>query len=164
MLTGKSVHNQRIEKLWRDVFVDVLSHFYELFYFLEEQNLLDSFNEIHLSALHCVYLPLINEKLIIWRNAWARHRIRTAKYSPLKLWISGQMNNPVGIELTEEEMEYFGTEGFVEHAEDEDDRPILAGLPTVSEEIMRYLQNLRATPNVNFGIVNIFEELGALHT
>ncbi|XP_052281363.1 uncharacterized protein LOC127878877 [Dreissena polymorpha] len=33
MLTGKSTHNQRIERLWRDVYDGVLSYFYDLFYF-----------------------------------------------------------------------------------------------------------------------------------
>lgn len=31
MLSGKSTHNQRIEKLWRDVYDGVLSYFYDLF-------------------------------------------------------------------------------------------------------------------------------------
>lgn len=35
-LVGKSVHNQRIERLWRDVFQDVLANFYELFSLMEE--------------------------------------------------------------------------------------------------------------------------------
>lgn len=31
MLVGKSTHNQRIERLWRDIFEGVLSFFYDLF-------------------------------------------------------------------------------------------------------------------------------------
>ncbi|KAL3831766.1 hypothetical protein ACJMK2_023473 [Sinanodonta woodiana] len=34
-LTGKSVHNSRLERLWRDVYNAVLSLFYELFVSLE---------------------------------------------------------------------------------------------------------------------------------
>ena len=33
MLTGKSTHNQRLERLWRDIFNNVLGYYYELFYF-----------------------------------------------------------------------------------------------------------------------------------
>ena len=104
MITGKSTHNQRIERLWRDVYTGVMSYFYELFYFMEEPGLLDPLNEVHLACLHYVYLPKINEKLKIWNKAWATHRMRTTKTSPLKLWISGQMNNQVGIELTDDLM------------------------------------------------------------
>ena len=70
MITGKSTHNQRIDQLWRDVYTGVLSYFYELFYFMEEQGgLLDPLNEVHLACLHYVYLPKINEKLKIWNKA-----------------------------------------------------------------------------------------------
>lgn len=41
IIVGKSTHYQRIERLWRDIFEGVLSYFYELFYFTEEQNLVD---------------------------------------------------------------------------------------------------------------------------
>lgn len=35
MITGCSVHNQRIERLWRDMFEGVLYIYYHLFYHLE---------------------------------------------------------------------------------------------------------------------------------
>lgn len=44
MITGKSTRNQRIERLWRDVFEGVLSFFYNLFYFMEDQGFLDPLN------------------------------------------------------------------------------------------------------------------------
>ena len=41
-LVGKSTHlNQRSERLWRDVFDVVLCLYYNLYYFLEDQGLLD---------------------------------------------------------------------------------------------------------------------------
>ena len=54
IITGRSTHNQRIERLWRDVFQGVLSFFYHLFYFLE--NLLDPLNINHIAALHHTYI------------------------------------------------------------------------------------------------------------
>ena len=35
-ITGPSVHNERIERLWRDVFVGCLYIYYSLFWYLEE--------------------------------------------------------------------------------------------------------------------------------
>jgi len=86
MITGKSTHNQRIERLWRDVFNGVLSLYYELFYFLEDIGQLDALNKFHLAALHYIYLPIINDKIKLWCKAWCTHRLRTVKTSPLRLW------------------------------------------------------------------------------
>ncbi len=35
-ITGQSTHNQRIERLWRDLFTGCISFFYSFFYFLED--------------------------------------------------------------------------------------------------------------------------------
>ena len=56
MITGNSTHNQRIERLWRDTHRSVTILYYRLFYFLESQGLLDPLNEIHIFALHYVYI------------------------------------------------------------------------------------------------------------
>ena len=90
MLTGSSVHNQRIERLWRDLHSSVTKLFYRLFYFLEEHELLDPSDELQLYALHYVYLPRINKALDEFRSAWNHHRIRTAhNKSPYQLFTAG---------------------------------------------------------------------------
>ena len=60
VLVGSSVHNQRIERLWRDSHRCVTSIYYRLFYYMEENDMLDPLDEEHLFALHFVYLPKIN--------------------------------------------------------------------------------------------------------
>ena len=56
-LVGSSVHNQRIERLWRDLHRCAIQLFYRMFYYMEYNNLLDPINEKHLFALHYVFLP-----------------------------------------------------------------------------------------------------------
>lgn len=144
MITGKSTHNQRIERLWRDVFTGVLSYYYELFYFMEEEGILDPLDDTHLACLHYVYLPKINAKINIWKRAWENHRMRTTKTSPLKLWISGQMNNPVGINISEEDLKLYGIEGDigdVESTEGVSARPIFSAPRVLNSNVSDTLNN-----------------------
>ena len=113
MITGKSAHNQRIERLWRDVYEAVLGFYYDLFYFMEDNQILDPF----------IYLPKINEKLKIWQNAWSRHRIHTVRSSPLRLWLAGQMQDP-GPDVSILDLNNYGVEGIVTDDEDRDNRPV----------------------------------------
>ena len=148
MLTGKSTHNQRIERLWRDVYTGVLSYYYELFYFMEEEKILDPLNDIHLSCLHYIFLPKINDKLQIWRNAWAKHRMRTTKTSPLKLWIAGQTNNPIGLNIID--VDSYGVEGIIDTDDDifEGGRPIFTAPNLLNENIITILEhNLNSENN-----------------
>ena len=90
MITGSSVHNQRIERLWRDMHKCVTILYYKLFYFLEHHGILDPLNEHHLWALHYVFVPRINRALEEFVNSWNHHSIRTAGHqSPHQLFTAG---------------------------------------------------------------------------
>lgn len=52
-------------------------------------------NEVHVKALHFVFIPRIQEHLDKFRAAFIRRPLRTANYrTPLQLWISGQILDP----------------------------------------------------------------------
>ena len=78
-IAGRSVHNQRIERFWRDVTVATAGTFRELFMFLESQQMLDPENVADLFSLHYVFLPRIQKSLNVFREAWSRHRLSTER-------------------------------------------------------------------------------------
>ena len=88
--SGKSTHNQRIERLWQDVYGGCLFLFYQLFQYLEVNHLLDADNDVHIWCLHYIYLLMINSHLQTWKNAWIHHPLSTEKNkTPMQLWIGG---------------------------------------------------------------------------
>ena len=89
-ITGRSVHNQRIERLWRDVFAGCISLFYNMFYALEDAGLLDPANEKDIYSLHYVYTCRIQYQLDIFRESYSHHKLRSEKnMTPYQLWIMG---------------------------------------------------------------------------
>ncbi|XP_014673007.1 PREDICTED: uncharacterized protein LOC106813386 [Priapulus caudatus] len=90
VIVGTSVHNQRIERMWRDVYAKVLAIYYRLFYHLEDHGILDLSSNIHLFALHYVFVQRIQQDLSRWAAAHNNHGLRTEHHqTPMQLWMSG---------------------------------------------------------------------------
>ena len=84
------MHNQCIERLWRDMHRCATQYFHRLFYYMEHHAFLDPINEHHLFALHYIYLQKINKALSQFSRGWNSHGIRTEHgMSPNQLFTSG---------------------------------------------------------------------------
>ena len=59
VICGKNTHNQHIEALWRDVCNGGTGLFHEIVSYMEDEEILDPFNEFDLTALHHVCLLLM---------------------------------------------------------------------------------------------------------
>lgn len=89
ILTGSSIHNQRVERMWRDVRRIVVRQYYNLFFYLEENQLLDPYNDLDLYSLHYVYIPRINRALDEYVRQHNNHPVRTESHrTPLQLFYS----------------------------------------------------------------------------
>jgi len=89
-ITGRSVHNQRIERMWRDVFSQCTILFHRLFTFMECNGMLDVDNELHLFSLQYVFISRINHSLCSFRDGWNNHPLSSEGHlTPIQLWISG---------------------------------------------------------------------------
>ena len=94
IITGKSVHNQRVEILHRDVTNGVLRGYIDHFKLLESHGLLDRDNKIHLFAVHFVYQTRINRFLQEFVDHWNHHiLISENNSSPLQLWTHGVLQH-----------------------------------------------------------------------
>ena len=69
--------------------------------YLEDTNILDIDNEIHLFSLHYVFLPRLNQSLHEFIHMWNNHPLGTERnMSPAQLWMTGE--HPAETELTEQ--------------------------------------------------------------
>ncbi|XP_045029468.1 uncharacterized protein LOC116926095 [Daphnia magna] len=88
-IRGRSVHNTRIERTWREVLRVALSPFRELFYLMEGEGILDVSNNMHIFSLHFVFRSLIEKSLDEFCAMWDSHKLRTEGLSPIQLFTLG---------------------------------------------------------------------------
>ena len=89
VITGSSVHNARIECLWRDLRRIVVRPFANLFYYMEDCSLLDPMNDTQLSALHYIYQPRINLSLREFTLQYNHHPLTVQNQSPFQIFHEG---------------------------------------------------------------------------
>lgn len=118
---------------------------------MEDNQILDPLSDVHLAALHFIYLPTINEKLKIWQNAWSRRRIRTIRSSPLRLWLAGQMQDP-GPDASMLDLNNYGVEGIVTDDEVRDNRPVFCPLVIEIDEPCKTELYSKTYTSFNHGI------------
>jgi hypothetical protein len=87
-ITGRSVHNQRIERLLRGLRQFVIGYYRDHFYYLDSENMLDPSNVLHLFGIHYVFLPRINRSIGEFVMQWNNHSLSSAhSNTPLQLWM-----------------------------------------------------------------------------
>ncbi|CAL8279997.1 unnamed protein product [Merluccius merluccius] len=128
-IRGRSTHNQRIERLWRDLWNGITNTYHSLFHLFTSEGTLDPDNEMHIWALHYIYLPRINRDLELFSNRWNNHGIRTEGHrTPLQIFVQGSLS--LQGQPLRAVVDIFAVQGTDDiAAAQEEHRPMETGLP-----------------------------------
>ena len=102
-IAGPSARDQRIERLWRDVFRCVFHMFYYIFYALEDEQLIDIENTVDMLALR-LFLRRINQALNEFKELRSNHPWHTeSNWTPNQVSLNGMLNpsNPLAENLVD---------------------------------------------------------------
>ena len=94
----RSVHNIRIERLWRDFTSGIGMKWKELFQSLEHHDGLDADSDAHIWLLHRLFLSAINQDLLEWAETWNSHTLSIhgeRQRSPRDMFVFGMLQNGV---------------------------------------------------------------------
>lgn len=99
VLTGSSVHNQRIERLNRDLKKNCSHVYAPIFYELESLCILDTDNATDQFCLHYVFLPRINRTLEEFKAGYNNHSMSSERNrTPVQLFtpdnVMPHLHNP----------------------------------------------------------------------
>ncbi|XP_035988953.1 uncharacterized protein LOC118561136 [Fundulus heteroclitus] len=155
-ISGKSVHNQRIERLWRDVWMAVTKNYYEILHSLEEDGLLDISNTLHIFLLHFVFLPRLHRDLQTFTEGWNNHPLRTeGNMTPHQLWDLGLLHSRTNEDVNEHPDLNIDWESALHHVEtDEQTGLVVPEFPSpLNDHEMRELQAIvdPTAPSESYG-------------
>ena len=92
-IPGPLTHNQRIERLWREVYRCVCHLYYYTFYAMESSGLLNVEDPTPLFTLHTIFIPRINNSLNEFSEAFKNHAVSTeGNWTPYQVWMNGMMH------------------------------------------------------------------------
>lgn len=145
-IAGRSVHNSRIERLWRDVYRSVSSSFVQVFTELEDVGMLNPDNEADMFCLHYVFIPRINALLESFRSAWNLHPLSSENnLSPTQIYMAYSQGSSL---FDEEQVDSMTYNSDTESLISEDDVGVVVPetfIPLTSNS----LHQLQATINPN---------------
>jgi len=75
-LRGSSVHNQRIEHFWRQVWTHLIFYYKHLLTLMGRHGFLNLVNPIQRASMVAVFLPAIQQELANFVATWNVHRVR----------------------------------------------------------------------------------------
>lgn len=94
----RSIHNIRIERLWRDYTLGLGWKWKDIFQYLEAYAGLQPDEPGHIWLLHFLFLPVINDEIQLWAEAWNSHVVSIAGHrhqSPRERFVIGSLQHGI---------------------------------------------------------------------
>ncbi|KAF8835015.1 hypothetical protein BDN67DRAFT_913746 [Paxillus ammoniavirescens] len=127
---GRSVHNIRIERLWRDLTSGIGKKWKTFFQQLEIHDGLDPNLDAHIWLLHHLFLDSIDDEVLQWAEAWNNHTMAIRgerQRSPRDMFFFGMLQNGLrGTALLADDEDIGDVQAYGIDWEDYDNDTILA--------------------------------------